>query len=50
VFDRGDLSPAIGAVRDAIGPTRTDIALVLLCLAFVLIVATIIASGFASPE
>ena len=45
VLDRGDLSPAIGVVRDAIGPTRTSIALVLLCLAFVLIVAAITASA-----
>ena len=45
VLDRGDLSPAIGVVRDAIGPTRTNIALVLLCLAFILIVGAITASA-----
>jgi phosphatidylglycerophosphate synthase len=45
VLDRGDLGPALGVVRDAIGATRTNIALVALCVGFVLIVFAITASA-----
>jgi hypothetical protein len=45
VLDRGDLGPAIGVVRDAIGGTRTNIALVALCLGLILVVVAITASA-----
>jgi phosphatidylglycerophosphate synthase len=45
VLDRGDIGPAVGVVRDAIGATRTDLALVALCLGFILVVGAITASA-----
>jgi hypothetical protein len=41
VLDRGNLGPGIGVVRDAIGATRTNIALAALWLACILIIGTI---------
>ena len=45
VLDRGDLGPALGVVRDAIGAARTNLALIALCIALILIVAVITASA-----
>jgi phosphatidylglycerophosphate synthase len=45
VLDWGDLSPAIGVVRDTIGTTRTNIALVALLIGLVLIICAITASA-----
>ena len=44
VFDWGSIGSALGVVRDTIGPTRTDIALVLLGLGLILLVAAITAA------
>ncbi len=44
VIDWGDLGPAVGVVRDSIGSTATDAALVLLGVALVLLVAAVTAS------
>jgi len=44
VLDWSDISPAIGVVRDAIGATRTNLALVGLWLAFILVVGAITAA------
>jgi phosphatidylglycerophosphate synthase len=44
VFGWVDLSPAIGVVRDTIGPTRTNIALAALWLGLILLVGAITAS------
>ena len=41
VMDRGDIGPALGVVRDAIGAARTNIALAGLCVALILVVAVI---------
>lgn len=45
VFGWLDIGPAIGVVRDTIGPTRTNIALVALCLGLVLVIGAITASA-----
>jgi phosphatidylglycerophosphate synthase len=45
VLDWGDLAPAIGVVRDAIGATRTNIALVALWLGVALVIGAITASA-----
>jgi len=45
VLDWGDLSPAIGVVRDSIGATRTNIALVALLIGLVLVIGAITASA-----
>jgi phosphatidylglycerophosphate synthase len=39
-----DIGPAIGVVRDTIGPTRTDIALAALCVGAILLVGAITAA------
>jgi hypothetical protein len=44
-LDWGDIGPALGVVRDAIGPTRTNLALVALWLGVVLILGSITASA-----
>ena len=44
VFDWGSIGSALGVVRDTIGPTRTNIALVLLGLGLILLVAAITAA------
>jgi hypothetical protein len=44
VFDWGSIGSALGVVRDAIGPKRTDIALVLLGLGLILLVGAITAA------
>ena len=44
VLDRGDISPAIGVVRDAIGATLTNIALVAVWLVLILIIGAITAA------
>jgi phosphatidylglycerophosphate synthase len=44
VFDWGSIGSALGVVRDTIGPKRTDIALVLLGLALILLVGAITAA------
>ena len=44
VLDWGSIGPALGVVRDAIGPTRTDIALVSVGLGLILLVGAITAS------
>jgi phosphatidylglycerophosphate synthase len=44
VFDWGSIGSALGVVRDTIGAKRTDIALVLLGLALILLVGAIIAA------
>jgi phosphatidylglycerophosphate synthase len=44
VFDWGSIGSALGVVRDAIGPTGTDIALAVLGLGLVLLVCAIIAA------
>jgi phosphatidylglycerophosphate synthase len=44
VFDWGSIGSALGVVRDTIGARRTDIALVLLGLALILLVGAIIAA------
>jgi phosphatidylglycerophosphate synthase len=44
VIDWGNLGPAIGVVRDSIGPTTTDILGVVVLLALALVVAVAIAS------
>ena len=45
VLNWGDLGPAIGVVRDAIGGTLTNIALVALGLGLILVIGAIIASA-----
>src|SRR5712691_10439370 len=45
VLDWGDTGPAIGVVRDAIGATRTNIALVALWLGLILVIGAITASA-----
>jgi phosphatidylglycerophosphate synthase len=45
VLDWGDISPAIGVVRDAIGATLTNIALVALWLGLILVIGAITASA-----
>jgi phosphatidylglycerophosphate synthase len=45
VLDRGEISPAIGVVRDSIGATLTNIALVALWLGLILAVVAITASA-----
>ena len=45
VLDWGDLSPAIGVVRDTIGTTRTNIALAALLIGLVLVIGAITASA-----
>jgi len=45
VLDWGDIGPALGVVRDAIGPARTNVALVALWVGVVLIVGGITASA-----
>jgi phosphatidylglycerophosphate synthase len=44
VTDWGSIPPAVGVVRDSIGPAFTDIALGALCLGLILLVAAITAS------
>jgi phosphatidylglycerophosphate synthase len=44
VFDWGSIGSALGVVRDAIGPKRTDIALVMLGLGLILVVGVITAA------
>ncbi|HEX6454416.1 MAG TPA: CDP-alcohol phosphatidyltransferase family protein [Trebonia sp.] len=44
-LDWGDLAPGIGVVRDAIGTTRTNIALVTLWLGLILVIGAITASA-----
>ena len=44
VFGWVDIGPAIGVVRDTIGPTRTTIALAALCLGLILLVGAITAA------
>jgi phosphatidylglycerophosphate synthase len=44
VYDWGSIGSALGVVRDEIGPTRTDMALVLLGLALVLLAGAITAA------
>ncbi|HYZ53972.1 MAG TPA: CDP-alcohol phosphatidyltransferase family protein [Streptosporangiaceae bacterium] len=44
-LDWGDLAPGIGVVRDAIGTTRTNIALVALWLGLILVIGAITASA-----
>ncbi len=44
VYDWGSIGSALGVVRDTIGPTRTDIALVLLGLGLILLVGAITAA------
>jgi phosphatidylglycerophosphate synthase len=44
VFDWGSITSALGVVRDSIGATRTDIALVLLGLGLVLLVGAVTAA------
>jgi phosphatidylglycerophosphate synthase len=45
VHDWGSIGPALGVVRDAIGPTRTDIALAALGLGLILLIGAITASA-----
>jgi phosphatidylglycerophosphate synthase len=45
VLDWGDLSPAIGVVRDTIGTTRTNIALAALLIGLALVIGAITASA-----
>ena len=45
VLDWGDISPAVGVVRDSIGTTRTNIALVAVCLGLILVIGAITASA-----
>jgi hypothetical protein len=45
VLDWSDLGPAIGVVRDAIGATRTNIALVALWISLILVIGAITASA-----
>ncbi len=45
VHDWGSIAPALGVVRDAIGPTATDIVLVAVCLGLVLLVGAITAAA-----
>jgi phosphatidylglycerophosphate synthase len=45
VLDWGDISPAVGVVRDAIGDTRTNIAIVAVCLGLILVIGAITASA-----
>jgi phosphatidylglycerophosphate synthase len=45
VLDWSDIGPSIGVVRDAIGGTLTNIALVALCLGLILAIAAITASA-----
>src|SRR5690349_15524785 len=45
VLDWGDIAPAIGVVRDTIGTTRTNIALVALGLGLILVIGAITASA-----
>ena len=45
VLDWGDIGPALGVVRDTIGSTSLDIALVVLWLGVVLVIAAIAASA-----
>jgi phosphatidylglycerophosphate synthase len=45
VLDWGDISPAIGVVRDAIGATATNIALVALWVGLILVIGAITASA-----
>ena len=45
VFDWGEVYPAVGAIRDAIGARSTDAALVELSLAIVLVIGAITASA-----
>jgi phosphatidylglycerophosphate synthase len=45
VLDWGDMAPAIGVVRDGIGATRTNIALVALGLGVILVIGAITASA-----
>jgi phosphatidylglycerophosphate synthase len=44
VFGWVDIPPAIGVVRDTLGPTRTNIALAALCLGLILLVGAITAA------
>jgi hypothetical protein len=44
VFGWDDISPAIGVVRDTIGPTRTNIALAALWLGLIVLVGAVIAA------
>jgi phosphatidylglycerophosphate synthase len=44
ILDWGNLGPAVGVVRDSIGSTATDVALVLLALGLVLLVTVVAAS------
>jgi phosphatidylglycerophosphate synthase len=45
VLDWGDISPAIGVVRDAIGATLTNIALAALWLGLILVIGSVTASA-----
>jgi len=45
VLDWGDIGPALGVVRDAIGPTRTNLAIVALWTGAILIVTAITAAA-----
>ncbi|HEY7323330.1 MAG TPA: CDP-alcohol phosphatidyltransferase family protein [Streptosporangiaceae bacterium] len=45
VFDWGSIGSALGVVRDTIGPTRTDMALVLLGLGLIVLVCAITAAA-----
>jgi phosphatidylglycerophosphate synthase len=45
VLDWGDISPAVGVVRDAIGATLTNIALVAVWLGLILVIGAITASA-----
>jgi phosphatidylglycerophosphate synthase len=45
MLDRGDISPAIGVVRDSIGSTLTNVALVALWLGLILFIGAITASA-----
>src|SRR6516165_1002019 len=45
VLDWGDISPAVGVVRDTIGATRTNITVVALCLGLILVIGAITASA-----
>src|SRR4029077_17306329 len=45
VLDWGDIAPAVGVVRDAIGDTATNIALVAVWIALILIIGAIIAAA-----
>ena len=44
VSDWGSIGPAIGVVRDSLGTTLTDIALVAVCIGFIMLVGAITAS------